>query len=62
MKGVRDILLDSNVLLNYISFFLFVIMLQGCFGCNKCNHNESKPEKPKTEFNFSEWWNESKYK
>jgi len=62
MKTAKEILKDSNVYLNYISFFLFVIMMQGCLGCNKCSHYHYKSEKVKTEFNFKEWWNEFKYK
>jgi hypothetical protein len=49
----------SNV--EFITVLLIVIVLQGCFGCNKCNHEQEKVKKQNTEFNFKEWWNEFKY-
>lgn len=33
-----------NANTNYIGLFLIVLIFQGCFGCNKCEHKEPKPQ------------------
>ena len=62
MKTIEDSIEEIGINTNYIVILLFVIMLQGCFGCNRCNHEQEKAKKQNTEFNFKEWWNEFKYK
>lgn len=62
MKTIEDSIEEIGMNTNYIVILLFVIMLQGCFGCNNGNQQVQKIDKQITEFNFKEWWNEFKYK
>lgn len=62
MRNIENSLSEINGSMNYISIFLFIIVLQGCFGCNRCKHEKELPEREKKEINWSEEWQKFKYK
>lgn len=61
MEKIKEILSSSNSHLSSISFYLLIIMLQGCFGCNKCDHKTEQSDVKQSEISWQEHWDKFKY-